>query len=103
MHRISIGRGIECSALGEMAGVTGDTERRLLMETLDAIDDAATARCIGEPGITGTEDVIGGGADGLPGIVIRRCGIDTRPQFVLGMIGVDANAILAGFAKDARR
>ena len=98
---VAVGDGVELGALGEVAGVTGDAEGGFLVNAGDAVEGAAAARGVGEPGIAGAHDVVHGGADGVAGIVVGRRIVDAGAEFEFGMVGAHADVIGAGLLEDA--
>ena len=73
------------------------------MHAGDAVEGAAAARRVGEPGIARAHDVVHRGAHGLARIAVGRRVVDARAQFELRMVGAHAGIIGAGLLEDARR
>ena len=63
------------------------------MDAGDAVEGAAAARRVGEPGIARAHDVVHGGAHGVVRIAVGRRFVDAGAQLVLGMIGAHADIV----------
>src|SRR5262249_26354451 len=76
-----------------MGWMAGNAQRRFLVYVRDAIEDAATARRIGVPGIARPKDIVEGGRDGQARIGVWWRIVHASAQLVFGMIGPNADVI----------
>ena len=100
-HGVAVGDGIELGALREMAGVAADAERGLLMHAGDAVEGAAAARGVGEPGVARAHDVVHRGAHGFTRVGVGRRVVDAGAELEFGVVGAHADVVDARLAEHA--
>ncbi len=82
---VGLGREARC--------VAGGASRRRVVQVIRADEDIPLPRDLREPGVADVHDVVHPGLDGLRRVVVGRDGQHSRPQDVIGMVGVDFEVV----------